>query len=357
MQTPSTLLADTLNRITPVARPRIEQAQQHLDSLTKPPGSLGRLEEVAARIAAMHPEGKPQIRKRGVFLFAADHGVVVEQVSAYPQEVTAQMVLNFLQGGAAINVLARHAGAEVTVIDMGVNHNFDRQLPLLHKKITKGTGNLRRGPAMTREQAEAALTVGVELATQAQRDGIDLIGTGDMGIGNTTASAAILSVLSGHAPEAITGHGTGIDAATRRHKVAVIEDALRLHQLDPTDPIDVLAKVGGFEIAGIAGLILGAAAQALPVVIDGVVSIAAATVAYQLKPDVVDYLFASHNSTEPACRAGFQILGQEPLLDLQMRLGEGTGAILAMNLIEAAVKIYSEMATFDTAGVSRKQLP
>ncbi|MCF8721654.1 nicotinate-nucleotide--dimethylbenzimidazole phosphoribosyltransferase [Nitrospina gracilis] len=352
---PVNILTETLNAVTPVSHECIQKAQTHLDSLTKPQGSLGKLEEIAARLAAMHPENQPRIQKRGVFLFAADHGVVAEGVSAYPQEVTAQMVHNFLNGGAAINVLARHGGAEVTVIDMGVNHDFAPGLHLVSRKIGKGTGNIRRGPAMTRGQAERALMVGVELAVQAKRDGFDLLGTGDMGIGNTTPSAAILSALSGRPPAATTGHGTGIDDNALKHKITVIEDALRSNRPDPADAVDVLAGVGGFEIAGIAGFCIGAAANHLPVILDGVISIAGAVIAHRLNPAVGDYLFASHSSTEPGCRAGFELLGLEPLLDFRMRLGEGTGAVLAMNAIEAAVKVYNEMATFEQAGVSSKE--
>ncbi|MGP0628537.1 nicotinate-nucleotide--dimethylbenzimidazole phosphoribosyltransferase [Nitrospina sp. 32_T5] len=351
------ILGDSLNAIVSLSPERIQQAKRHMDSLTKPPGSLGKLEEMATRMAAMHAAGKPRIHKRGVFLFASDHGAVAEGISAYPQAVTAQMVHNFLSGGAAINVLARHGGVEVTVIDMGVNHDFASALNLISRKIGKGTNNLRHGPAMTRDQAERALTVGIEFAKQARNDGFDLLGTGDMGIGNTTSSAAILSVLSGRPPAQTTGHGTGIDNAALQHKIAVIEDALSINQPDPADPVDVLAKVGGFEIAGIAGFCIGAASQNLPVVLDGVISIAGAAVAHRMNPNIGDYLFASHNSTEPGCRVGFDLLSLDPLLDFKMGLGEGTGAVLAMHAIEAAVKIYNEMATFEQAGVSTKTKP
>ncbi|CCQ90416.1 Nicotinate-nucleotide-dimethylbenzimidazole phosphoribosyltransferase [Nitrospina gracilis 3/211] len=354
MTQPANILTETLSAVTPVPNERIQKAQAHLDSLTKPQGSLGRLEEIAARLAAMHPAGKPRIHKRGVFLFAADHGVVAEGISAYPQAVTAQMVCNFLNGGAAINVLSRHGGAGVTVIDMGVNHDFASDLALVAKKIANGTGNIRCGPAMTCDQAERALMAGVELAAQAKKDGFDLLGTGDMGIGNTTPSAAILSVLSGRPPAQTTGHGTGIDNAVLQHKIAVIEDALRINQPDPADPVDVLAKVGGFEIAGIAGLCIGAASQNLPVVLDGVISIAGAAIAHRMNPNIGDYLFASHNSIEPGCRVGFDLLSLDPLLDFKMRLGEGTGSVLAMHAIEAAVKIYNEMTTVEQAGVASK---
>lgn len=345
-------LSDILKNISPVSPDFFRQAQAHLDTLTKPPGSLGRLEELAARVVAIRKTHKLRVSKKCIYLFAADHGVTEEHVSAYPRQVTAQMVRNFLNGGAAINVLARHFNCELCVNDMGVDHDFGKLSGLVHNKIGNGTGNMRKGPAMTRRQAERALEIGMALAQEANANGIDLIGTGDMGIGNTTPSAAILSVLSGLPPGQTTGRGTGIDDRMWRHKVSVIEDAIRINQPDSSDPIDVLAKVGGFEIAGIAGLVLGASRYALPIVIDGVISIAAAVIACQINPNVGDYIFFAHQSTEPGCRIGFDLIGQKPLLNLDMRLGEGTGAVLAMNLIEAAVKIYSEMATFKQTGIS-----
>ena len=348
-------LQTSLDKITPVSSEKIKQARKCMDSLTKPVGSLGRLEELGVRYVAIKGAPFQRVEKKCIYLFAGDHGVVEENVSAYPQEVTAQMVKNFLNGGAAINVLAKHMNTEVVVVDMGVNHDFKGISGLIHEKIARGTDNMRRGPSMTRKQAEQALEVGLGLADASKKKKVDIIGTGDMGIGNTSPSSAILSVLSGTPPDKTTGRGTGIDDKAWRHKIAVIEDAIRVNRPDPKDPLDVLAKVGGFEIAGIAGLILGASANRIPIVIDGVISIAAAVVAQRLNKNVEDYLFTSHKSSEPGCETGFRLLKQEPLLDLGMRLGEGTGAVIAMNLLEAGTKIYSEMATFENAGVSQKK--
>ena len=349
-------LQKTLNKIAPVSPEKLKQAERHMDSLTKPPGSLGRLEEWGTRYAAIKGIPFQKVEKKCIYLFAGDHGVVTENVSAYPQEVTAQMVKNFLNGGAAINVLAKHMKTEVVVIDMGVNHDFKNIPGLIHKKIAHETGNMRRGPGMTRIQAENAIAVGLELAEAAKRQNVDIMGTGDMGIGNTTPSSAILSVLSGEPPSKTTGRGTGIDEKSWQHKVSIIEEAIQVNRPDPDDPIDVLAKVGGFEIAGIVGLILGAASNPTPIVIDGVISVAAAVIAQKLNKNVGDYLFTSHKSQEPGCETGFRLLKQEPLLDLGMRLGEGTGAVIAMNLLEAGSRIYSEMATFENAGVSGKNI-
>lgn len=356
MDMPSKKIQITLDKIVPVSYEKINQAQKHFDSLTKPVGSLGRLEEWGARCIAIRGVLCQKVEKKCVYLFAGDHGVVAEKVSAYPQEVTAQMVMNFLSGGAAINVLAKHMQTEVVVVDMGVNHDFKSIPGLVHRKVGRGTGNMRRGASMSRSQAEQAIEVGLELADTAKQQKIDILGTGDMGIGNTSPSSAILSVLTGTPPNKTTGCGTGIDEKTWKHKVAVIEDAVKLNRPDPEDPIDVLAKVGGFEIAGIVGLVLGASANGIPIVIDGVISIAAAVIAFRLNKNVRDYLFTSHKSSEPGCEMGFEILKQKPLLDLGMRLGEGTGAVIAMNLLDAGTKIYSDMATFDNAGVSQKKM-
>jgi nicotinate-nucleotide--dimethylbenzimidazole phosphoribosyltransferase len=344
----------TLNNIKPISPLLLGLAQEHMDSLTKPPGSLGRLEEWGTRYAAINNFSSPASIRKCVYLFAGDHGVVKEKVSAFPQEVTAQMVKNFLSGGAAINVLARHMNTEVKVIDIGVNHDFGNMSGLIHKKIAMGTDNMALGPSMTREQAENAIAVGLEMADSAKDNDINIIGTGDMGIGNTTPSSAIISVLGGFHPKETTGKGTGINDSTWQHKVSIIEKAIALNEPSPENPLDVLAKVGGFEIAGIAGLILGAAANSTPIVIDGLISIAGAVIAQKLNENVKDYLFASHKSSEPGSEKGFQILQQRPLLDLNMRLGEGTGAVIAMDLLEAGNKIYSEMATFEGAKVSSK---
>jgi nicotinate-nucleotide--dimethylbenzimidazole phosphoribosyltransferase len=328
--------------------------QSQLDRLTKPAGSLGRLEELAVYYAAISGEERPKVPRAVVFTFAADHGVTAQSVSAYPGAVTAQMVLNFLRGGAAINVLARHVGAEVRVIDIGVAHEFGPLPCLLNRKIAFGTKNLLIEPAMTRAQAEQALTVGTELAAAAAQEGFGLIGAGDMGIGNTTPSAAITAVMTGKAVEQVTGRGTGIDDDAYRRKISVIEHALARHPPNPADPIDVLTKIGGFEIGGLAGLILGAAACRIPVVLDGFIAGAAALLAVGIQPQCRDYLVASHRSAERGHQSALERMGLKPLLDLDLRLGEGTGACLGIGLIHAAVKILTQMATFGEAGVSER---
>ena len=343
-----------INNIAPVSTENLAQAQKHLDSLTKPPGSLGRLEELGRRYAAIKSLDSPQVRNKAVYVFAADHGVAQQGVSAFPAEVTPQMVLNFLNGGAAINVLANHFDAQVVVVDMGVNYDFGDLPGLLNKKIARGTGDLSLGPSMTRSQAEKAVQVGMELAREAAEGGVDILGTGDMGIANTTASVAIIAALTQRPVIEITGRGTGIDDETLQRKVDIVEKALHINQPNLNDPLDVLAKVGGFEIAGISGFILGSAAARTPVVIDGVISGAGALIAHRLNPAVGDYMFMSHHTQEPAHEVLFDQVKQEPLFNFEMRLGEGTGAVIGMNLLEAAAKIYSQMATFENAGVSQK---
>ncbi len=331
-----------------------EKAQAHLDQLTKPPGSLGRLEELARRIVEITGQERPAIRRAVIFTLAADHGVVVEGVSAYPQVVTAQMVDNFLRGGAAIDVMARHIGADLVVADLGVATPLPSRPGLVVRRIGPGTWNMARGPAMTREQALAAVEAGIGLVEAERCQGVDLIGTGEMGIGNTTAASAIAAVLTGAPVESVTGRGTGIDEASWQRKVAVIRRAIELNRPDPRDGLDLLAKVGGFEIGGLVGVILAGAAHQVPVVLDGFITGAAALVAQTLKPEVSRYLFASHCSTEPGHKAVLARLGLEPYLDFGLRLGEGTGAALTFPLIRTAVAVYTEMATFKSAGVSER---
>jgi nicotinate-nucleotide--dimethylbenzimidazole phosphoribosyltransferase len=348
-------LHETLGRIQPTNHQLLAQAQSRLDHLTKPLGSLGRLEELAAQYVMITGERKPSVPRGVIFTFAADHGVTMEGVSAYPREVTAQMVLNFLRGGAGVNVLSRHAGVAVRVVDIGVAHEFGIVPELIQKKIAFGTKNFLMEPAMSREQAEQAVIVGMEMATLASQEGIGLIGTGDMGIGNTTPSAAITAVITGLPVAAVTGRGTGIDDAGHTRKVSVIQRALDFHRPDRADALDVLRKVGGLEIGGLAGLILGAAAARVPIVLDGFIAGAAALIAVGLQPLCRDYLIASHRSVERGHQAILDHLRLKPLLDLDLRLGEGTGACLGMSLVCAAVKIYTEMATFQEAGVSEKE--
>ena len=346
-------LQDVLKKIQPVDTSRTATIQAQLDNLTKPQGSLGRLEELAKKYCLITGKDKPSIKNKIIFTFAADHGVTEEGVSAFPKEVTPQMVLNFLRRGAGVNVLAKHVDARVVVVDMGVDFEFELQEGLEIRKINRGTKNMAKGPAMTREEAENAILAGIELVEK-YRDNLDLLGTGDMGIGNTTASSAIVSVITNTDPEQVTGRGTGIDDQSLKNKVAIIRRAIAINKPDPHDALDVLAKVGGYEIAGIAGLVLGAALYRIPVVIDGFISTAGALIAAELNPACKGYIIAAHQSVELGHRKMLAHLEQVPLLDLNLRLGEGTGAALGMSLVEAGVKILGEMATFAGAGVAEK---
>ena len=350
-------LKTTLDQIKPPDLQWQNRAQKHLDHLTKPPGSLGRLEDLALWFIRVTGKFPPQIPKKILFTFAADHGVTDEGVSAFPKSVTAQMVYNFLKGGAAVNVLARHAGVEVRVVDMGVDFDFESVLGLIDRKITRGTQNMAQGPAMARASADASIECGITLAKEAAQDGATLLGLGEMGIGNTTAASAITAILCAASVKNVTGRGTGISNVALQHKQKIIQQAIDLNQAHSEDPLDVLSKVGGFEIGGMAGLILGAGAHRIPVVIDGFISTAAALIAVALKPEVKDYLLAAHQSAEPGHHIALQHLGLSPLLDFGMRLGEGTGAALGMGMVDAAIKIVNEMATFDQAGVSNKTEP
>lgn len=348
------MLENILRRIKPVDERWYKIAQERLDNLTKPLNSLGRLEEFARRLVAIFEDKAPSINKKAIFTFAGDHGVTEEGISAYPKEVTPQMVFNFLRGGAGINVLARHAGAEVVVVDIGVDYDFGEIDGMISMKITKGTRNFTKGPAMTKDDAKRCIEVGVELANGYAKKGYKIFGTGEMGIGNTTPSSAIASVLTGKHVEEVTGRGTGISDETLKRKINVIKKGIEINRPDPNDPIDVLSKIGGAEIGGIAGLIIGAAANRIPVVIDGFISTAGALIAYCIEPKTKDYMFAAHNSVEIGHKAMLDKIGLRPILDLDLRLGEGTGAALAMLMIEAGLKIYKEMATFGEAGVSNE---
>jgi nicotinate-nucleotide--dimethylbenzimidazole phosphoribosyltransferase len=329
-------------------------AQSRLDELTKPPGSLGRLESLAVHLAGMTGQPLPTFPRKAIILLAADHGVAQEGVSAYPQAVTAQMVSNFLGGGAAINVLARQAGARVVVADFGVASDLPAHPEMLSRKLAAGTGNIAVGPAMSPEQALAAIGAGADIVGNECQTGLDLVATGDMGIANTTPSSAIVAVMTGRPVASVTGRGTGIDEATWQHKIATIEQAIRVNEPDPHEPMDVLSRLGGFEIAGLAGVMLAAAAERVPVMIDGLVSGAAALIAVALDPALKDYLIAGHCSAEPGHAAALDHLRLEPLLSLGMRLGEGTGAVLAMHLVDAAAAIIGKMSTFTEASVSKR---
>lgn len=349
-------LNETLRKIEKIDHSFSETAQKRLDNLTKPPGSLGRLEDMAKKIVEITQNKNPVIKDKVIFTFAADHGVVEEGISAYPKEVTTQMIYNFLNGGAGINVLAKHVGARLVVVDIGTSTNMKEHPNLLVKKVNYGTKNMTLGPAMTREEAIKSIENGIEVFDAEfsnSKNHIDIIGTGDMGIGNTTASSAITHAITGKPAEDVTGRGTGIDDKTLLQKVNVIKRALSVNKPDASDAIDVLTKVGGFEIGGIAGLILGACSKRIPVVIDGFISGAAALIAYKLEPDVRDYIFSSHCSVEKGHKIILDYLGLDPILNLGLRLGEGTGAALGIGIIEAGVKILTQMATFEGASVSK----
>ena len=344
-------LKSTLARIQPLKEEFFQKAQEKLDDLTKPQGSLGKLEDLAKRYAAITENLHPRIEKKIIFTFAGDHGIVEEGVSAYPKEVTAQMVLNFISGGAGVNVLARHVGADVVVVDIGVDHDFEPMEGLLIRKVGRGTKNSSKEPAMSIKEAVKAVNVGIDIADEYAGKGADIFGTGDMGIGNTTPSSAILAVITANPVDIVTGRGTGIDDKGLEKKIASIKKAISTNNPDPKDPLDVLAKVGGFEIAGIAGLIIGAAANRIPTVVDGFISTAGALLATEMNPLIKSYLFASHQSVEPGHQAMLEKTGLEPMLNLSLRLGEGTGAALGISLVEAGVKILTEMSTFGEADV------
>jgi nicotinate-nucleotide--dimethylbenzimidazole phosphoribosyltransferase len=356
MDKQSSLIAQVCRQIEPPDQAWLSAARERQLTLTKPPGSLGRLEEIANRLAAIQRTDTPVVTKKRIYVVAGDHGVTIEGVSAYPREVTPQMVDNFLRGGAAINVLGRAEGIEVRVVDAGVDADLSDRAELIHAKVMRGgTANFAVGPAMTRVEAEACLVKGIELAQAAANDGITLLGIGEMGIGNTTAASAITAVLLKCDPEAVTGRGTGVDDAGLAHKIDVIRRAVEINKPDPDDALDVLTTVGGAEIGVMAGIVLGAAAEHLPIVADGFISTTAAALALRLQPNARDYLFNGHRSAERGHTALIEFMGEQPLLDLSMRLGEGTGAALAINIIEGAAKLLSEMATFADAGVSNRE--
>jgi len=344
-----------LTDIKPLDKGAMAEAGKRQDDLTKPQGSLGQLEFLSVQVAGIKRNPKPRIVHKVIFTLAGDHGVTKEGVSAYPSEVTPQMVYNFLRGGAAINVLARHVGARVVIADLGVASSLERHPDLRDKKVAMGTQNMARGPAMSKEEAIRSIEAGMELVEEELSKGIDILGTGDMGIGNTTASSAITAALTGAEVAAVTGRGTGVDDKGWEKKVKVIQKALELNRPNPKDAIDVLSKVGGLEIGGITGVILAGARHGIPIVLDGFISGAAALIAAALSPHVKPYLIASHQSVEGGHKIILDHLGLKPLLNLGLRLGEGTGAALGISLVEASLKILDQMATFSEAGVSEKE--
>ncbi len=347
-------LSQTIKKITKLNYKLMEDTQLRLDNLTKPLGSLGRLEELAKQIAGIIGKESLELKNKVIFTLAADHGVTEEGVSAYPKEVTVEMVYNFLRGGAGINVLARHAGAKVIVIDIGVAEDLKPDPKLVIKKVDYGTKNMAKGPAMTRDEAVKAIETGIEIFNQELKNGIDIAGTGEMGIGNTTSASAITACFTKKPIEDITGRGAGLDDKGLNNKINIIKKSLSVNNPDSTDPIDVLSKVGGFEIGGLAGIILAAAANKVPVVIDGFISGSAALIAYHLEPKVKDYMIAAHCSVESGHRVILEHIGLKPLMDLNLRLGEGTGGALGIGLADAAIKILTQMATFKSAHVSEK---
>ena len=348
-------ISKTIDAIEEIDHSLFEKTQKRLDNLTKPQGSLGRLEELAKQVVEITKNENPFLRHKVIFTMAADHGVVKEGVSVFPQEVTAQMVYNFLGRGAGINVLAEHIGARVVVVDMGVGEELkDEKAELKVKKVNFGTKNMVEGPAMTREEAIRSIEAGIEVFEEEFSNGIDIVGTGEMGIGNTTASSAIASVITGRPVDDVTGRGTGINDKALARKIEIIKKSIEVNKPLAKDAIDVLHKTGGFEIGVLTGVILAAASKRVPVVIDGFISGAAALIAYRLEPKVKDYMIAAHCSVEQGHKIILDYMGLRPLLDLDLRLGEGTGAALAMNIVEAGIKILTGMATFQSASVCER---
>jgi nicotinate-nucleotide--dimethylbenzimidazole phosphoribosyltransferase len=348
------LIERMVKRIKQLDKKAMAAARARQDTLTKPQGSLGRLEELSVQLAGIQGKPIPQIRHKSIITMAGDHGVVAEGVGNWPQEVTVQMVHNFLSGGAGINIIARQVGARIIVVDMGVARELPPHPQLLSRKVAPGTRNMCQGPAMTVEEAIKSVETGIEIVTGELAGGLDIVGTGDMGIGNTTASSAICAAITGRTVVEVTGRGTGITDEQLKHKVQVIEKALAVNRPDPKQPLDVLAKVGGFEIGGLVGVMLAAAAHRIPVALDGFISGAAALIATGLSPQLTDYLIAAHVSAEAGHPLLLSHLGLKPLLDLGMRLGEGTGAALGIFLSETAARVLAEMSTFTEAGVSER---
>lgn len=347
-------IADLLNSVRPTDSIAEERAWQRLDSLTKPPRSLGRLEQLAARVARVQNATHPDVSRKMIVLAAADHGVVAEGVSPYPQDVTWQMVANITSGGAAINQIAQSVDAGLHVVDVGVARDISDIGNVQHSKIASGTQNMMCGPAMSAEETARALLLGADIAAEIVSEGITLIGTGEMGIGNTTAAAALAAAYMDCDPTAVVGAGTGLDADGVAHKAQVIEESLRVNATAEKDALGILASVGGLEIATLAGVMIGAAAKRTCVVSDGFISGVAALTAVRLCPVSAGYIFPSHLSVEPGHRLVLDALGLEPVLELDMRLGEGTGAALAMGIIDSACRMMTGMATFAEAGVSEE---
>ena len=341
-------IKELIQKISPINQNIETEVLKKFDNLTKPRKSLGRLEVITATAAGVFGLSNPDISRKVIFLMAADHGVTAERISAYPSEITRQMVINFLNGGAAINVLARQFGVEVIVTDIGIRGELEEKKGLINRKIAHGTGNMARGPAMNQQMAEKSIITGCEVFEEAySKRRIDLIGLGEMGIGNTTASSAIISLLTKAKIEDVVDMGTGLSPKEIQHKISVIRNSIKTNQPNPEDPIDILAKVGGFEIGGLVGCILAAAARKIPIVMDGLISGACALLAIKIAPQVQDYLFTSHCSKEKGHKVVLSYLHKKPIFDLGMHLGEGTGAVFGMNFIESGFNLLNQMATFD----------
>ncbi len=347
-------LQKLVSGIAPLDQAAMAAARSRQESLTKPSGSLGRLEELSTQLAGITGRPQPRIEHKVVVVMAGDHGVAAEGVSAFPQAVTAQMVTNFLHGGAAINVLARQVGARVVIVDVGMATSLASHPGLVQARIAPGTGNIALGPAMSREQAFQSLETGASVVAAEIERGMDILGVGDMGIGNTTPAAAVATTMIGCPPIEIVGRGTGVDDAGLARKVAAVQRALAVNRPDPADPLDVLARVGGLEIGAMAGAMLAAAGQRRPVMVDGFISTAAAMIAIELAPQVRPYFIAAHQSKERGHRLMLEWLGSKPLLDLELRLGEGSGAALGIFLAEASCRLLAQMATFAEARVAGK---
>ena len=351
------LLDQTVSSIKPTLNEEaFHAAKQRLANQAKPAGSLGIMEDISARLAAIKGTIDVKLVNKRIVTCAGDHGVTEEGVSLFPAEVTPQMVYNFARNGASVNVIAKHAGAVVKAADIGVNHDFEPDLPIFHKKVRYGTANFTKEPAMSREEAILSIEAGIDIVNELEaEERVDILGTGDMGIGNTTPSSAIIAAFSGIAIEKLTGRGTGIDDRMLENKIAVIKKGLSLHRPDPSDPIDVLSKVGGLEIGALAGLVLGAAARGIPVICDGLISTAGALIACELCPAAKNYLFVSHKSVEIGHVFMHERLGLEPLIDLKFRLGEGTGAAVCMELLDLATRILADIKTFEEVGIRNAQ--
>jgi nicotinate-nucleotide--dimethylbenzimidazole phosphoribosyltransferase len=346
------LFEETLKMIKSLDSEVMKAAQSRLDSLTKPLGSLGRLEEMVKSFAGITGELFPKVDKKSVIIMCADNGVVDEGVSQSTKEITASVTRNFIRGITCINVLSKHAGADIVVVDIGVDADINEK-GILNRKIRKGTWNIAHGPAMTRDEAIKAIEVGIDIVRQLKHKGINVLGTGEMGIGNTTTSSAVSVALTGDSVEKMVGKGAGLSTEGLKKKIEVIKRAIEINKPDPNDPIEVLAKLGGFDIAGLVGCFLGAAAYRIPILIDGFISAAAALVALRIKPEIRGYIFPSHGSAEPGTAAIMKTLGFEPMLNLGMRVGEGTGAAIAFHIIDAAFAAYTQMGTFDDANIEQ----